>query len=110
MDEKKLYLLLDVINRNGSVTRLIREGMDFAEIAIQTNHAVSEELVSNSDDRIVLTEKGIETLKVLGDKYERTNKEKWIEKDKKSQVEKIDKNAIFVPSQNELTFLIRSLK
>ena len=38
----------------------------------------------------------------------KTNKNEWIEKDLKSQVKRIDKNFIFLPRQNELTFEVLS--
>ena len=38
----------------------------------------------------------------------RKNKEEWIEKDFKNQVKRIDKNSIFLPRQNELTFRVLS--
>jgi len=104
MNENNLYLLLDVISRNGSVKILTRNGIDFNEIAIQTNNAISEGLVINSDKRIVLTDKGVEVLKHLALKYKKTNKDEWIERHLKSQIRKIDKNSIFLPRQNELTF------
>ncbi len=104
MNENNFYLLLDVIFRNGSVKRLTRSGVDFNEIAIQTNQAISEGLVINSKNRIVLTGKGIDVLKKLELKYKKTNKEEWIGRQLKSQIAKIDKNSIFLPRQSELTF------
>lgn len=104
MKENNLFILLDVIHRNGSVKRLTRNGIDFNQIAIETNQAIIDGLVTNNEKRIVLTEKGIELLRTLETKYKKTNKNEWIEKDLKSQIPRIDKNTIFVPRQNELTF------
>lgn len=108
MNENNFYLLLDVIFRNGSVKRLTRNGIDFNEIAIQTNQAISDGLVMNSENRIMLTDKGIGLLRDLEVKYKKTNKKEWIEKDEKNQIARLDKNAIFVPRQNELTFRVLS--
>jgi len=104
MNENNLYILLDVIFRNGSVKRLTRNGIEFSDIAIQTNRAISDGLVTNSNNRVILTEKGVELLKTLEEKYKKTNKNEWIEKDEKSRVDKKEKSFIFVPRQNELTF------
>jgi hypothetical protein len=104
MNENNLYLLLDVIFRNGSVKRLTRNGIDFSEIAVQTNQAIVDGLVTNSNNRVILTDKGISLLKDLEEKYRKTNKREWIEKDEKSRIDKRDKSFIFVPRQNELTF------
>lgn len=104
MKENNLFILLDVIHRNGSVKRLTRNGIDFNQIAVETNQAIIDGLVTNNEKRIVLTDKGIELLRNLETKYKKTNKNEWIEKDLKSQIPRIDKNTIFVPRQNELTF------
>lgn len=106
MNENNLYILLDVIFRNGSVKRLTRNGIDFIEIAVKTNQAIVDGLVVNSENRIILTEKGIQILKELEEKYKKTNKKEWIEKDKKNRLDKNrrEKNFIFVPKQDELTF------
>lgn len=104
MDDNNLYLLLDVIFRNGSVKKLTRQGISYNEIAEQTNKAIKSELVFNKNNRIVLTEKGIELLKKLETKYKRTNKEEWIERDLKYKLPKNEKNSLFLPRQNELTF------
>mgnify|MGYP000190324201 CR=1 FL=1 len=104
MKENNLFILLDVIHRNGSVKRLTRNGIDFNQIAVETNQAIIDGLVTNNEKRIVLTDKGIELLRILETKYKKTNKNEWIEKDLKSQIPRIDKNTIFVPRQNELTF------
>lgn len=104
MDENKLYLLLNVIFRNSSVKKLTRRGITFSEIAELTNKAIQEELVINSKEKIVLTIKGKKILKKLEIKYKKTNKDEWIEKDLKNKISKIDKNSLFLPRQNELTF------
>jgi len=104
MNENSLYILLDVIFKNGSAKRLTRNGIDFSEIAVQTNKAILGGLVTNSDNRVILTDKGIELLRTLEEKYKKTNKKEWIEKDEKSRIDKKEKSFIFVPRQNELTF------
>ena len=104
MKENNLYLLLDVIARNGSAKRLIREGVDFSEIAEETSNSIINGLLEYTEERITLTEKGISLLKDLERKFKKTNKEEWIERDFDSQITKIDKNTIFLPRQSELTF------
>lgn len=104
MTDSQLYILLDVIFRNGSVKRLIRQGLNYHDIAVQTNKAIMNGLIYNENNKIVLTHSGIETLKKLELEYKKTNKKEWIEKDFKSQIAKIDKNSIFLPRQSELNF------
>lgn len=106
MEKENLYILLDVIFRNGSIKRLARKGVDYNEIANQTQIAIKNELVSYDKERVILTPKGLELLKQLEISYKKTTKSEWIEKDKKNRLDKNrrEKNFIFVPRQNELTF------
>lgn len=104
MEKKHLYILLDIIFRNGSIKRLSRKGIDYNKIAKQTQLAIEEELVGYDEGRITLTEKGIELLKELEVTYKKTNKDEWIEKDEKNRIDKLEKNFIFIPRQDELSF------
>lgn len=104
MKEKEIYLLLNAIKKNTDIKRLIREGLSYSAIARLTKEAISNELVTYEDEKIHLSEKGEQLYEKIKDNYKRTNKEEWIEKEFKSQIKRIDKNAIFVPRQNELTF------
>ncbi len=108
MQEKELYLLLNVIKQNGDIQRLVREGISYLQIAELTNEAILMKLVTYQNDKIELSELGIMKFEEIKNTYKRTSKEEWIEKDKKSQIAQIDKNAIFVPRQNELTFQVLS--
>ncbi len=104
MNEKHLYKLLKVINKNGNINNLIREGLSFSKIAELTNKAIIAELVIKSNDKIELSRKGLEKIQKLEVRYKKTNKEEWIEKDIKSIIPKLDKDLIYLPDQNELTF------
>ena len=104
MKEKEIYLLLNAIKKNTDIKRLVREGLSYSDIARLTKEAITNGLVDYKDEKIQLSDKGIELYEQLKDNYKRTNKDEWIEKDFKSQIPRIDKNTIFVPRQNELTF------
>lgn len=104
MKEKEIYLLLNAIKKNTDIKRLIREGLSYSDIARLTKDAITNELVNYQDEKIQLSTKGNELYEQIKDNYKKTNKEEWIEKDFKSQIPRIDKNTIFVPRQNELTF------
>lgn len=104
MKEKEVYLLLNAIKKNTDIKRLVREGLSYSDIARLTKEAIKNGLVDYKDEKIQLSDKGIELYEQLKDSYKRTNKVEWIEKDFKSQIPRIDKNTIFVPRQNELTF------
>jgi hypothetical protein len=104
MEEKELYLLLNVIKNNGDIKRLVREGINYKEIAELTNEAISRKLVTYIDNQIELSDLGNSRFEEIKNNYKKTNKDEWIEKDKKNQIPRIEKNTIFVPRQNELTF------
>lgn len=99
-----LYMLLSVIHSNGNVNRLIREGLSFKEIAEMTQVAISKGYVTYEGERMRLSNSGISLHAELAVEFKRTNKDKWIEKEEKSIIEKIDKNFVFLPNQNELHF------
>ncbi len=104
MNEKHLYKLLKIINNNGSINNLRREGVSFSKIAELTNKAISAGLVILYNNKIELSKKGLEKIQKLEVLYKKTNKEEWIEKDIKSIIPKLDKDLIYLPDQNELTF------
>ena len=104
MEKETLYLLLDIIFRNGSLKRLSRKGLDYSEIAVQQALAISEKLVDYRNEKVVLTQKGVDILKQLEIQYKKVNKNEWIEKDVKNRVDRMEKDFIFVPRQNDLSF------
>lgn len=104
MQEKALYLLLNVVKKNGDIKRLVREGISYRQIAELTNEAILNKFVTYNNNKIELSESGEAKFEEIRSNYKRINKEEWIEKDKDSEVVQIDKNYIFVPRQNELTF------
>ena len=106
MKENILTILLHIIKSNGNINKLIREGVSFKEITGLTNDAIEKGYLTYENEKIFVTEKGIEFLTKTSEIIKKTNKEEWIEKDFKSQVKQIDKNFAFLPRQNELTFRV----
>jgi len=108
MNEKHIYTLLNVIYNNSNIKVLIREGLSFPVISELISQAIKDGYLIHTMEKIMLSEDGLSKLKELEIKFKKTKKDEWIEKDSKNMVRKIDKNSIFVPKQNELTF--RSLQ
>jgi hypothetical protein len=104
MKEKEIFLLLNAIEKNTDIKRLIREGLSYTKIAKLTREAISAEYIKYENEKISLSKKGSEFYLQIKDSYKITTKEEWIEKDFKNQIARLDKNTIFVPRQNELTF------
>jgi predicted methyltransferase len=105
MTEKQKYLLLNVIKKNSSIKILIREELTFQRIAELTNVLIQDGLIILENNKVVLSELGLKILNELEVQFKKTNKEEWIQKDSKNIIQKLDKNAIFVPKQNELSFM-----
>lgn len=104
MTDKHLYIILKVVNYNSNVKQLTREGLTFPRIAELMSEAIREGYLLHTKETIKLSDQGLTKFKDLDARFKKTNKEDWIEKDEKNMIRKLDKNTIFVPNQNELTF------
>ena len=104
MNDKHIYILLEVIKSNGDIRRLKREGVDYIQIAELTKISIENGWVTYDNDKIHLSEKGEEHLEKLELKNKIRNKEEWIDKEKESRIPKLSKDFIFLPNQNEINF------
>lgn len=104
MNERSLYFYFKAIVNDSNVRLLTREGISFKQIASMIPYSINEGYIVEVGDKITLSEKGMKFYETLNLNYKNINKDTWIDKDKKSQVAKLDKNALFLPRQDELTF------
>lgn len=104
MKDRKLVTLLHIIQSNGNVKRLLREGMSFKELTQLINVAIGKGFLTYENEKVALTKSGVELLTLELDILKNQNKDEWIKKDFKNQIPKLDKNSIFLPRQDELTF------
>lgn len=81
-----------------------REGLNFETISNLLKLAIVEGYIEYSGDIAILTNEGRKKLAVLKAVYTLTNKDEWIEKEKSSEVSKIEINSIFLPDKNNLSF------
>lgn len=103
--EKLLYLLLDIVERNGDIRQLaIKGNLNFKEVGDLVNLALKEKYLEAENEMISLTLIGKAKMEKDWAEYKRTNKEEWILPDERSRIRKISKNDIFLPRQDELTF------
>jgi hypothetical protein len=108
LTEKYFYILFDVIDKNGSLRRLRRQGLSFSNVARLTDIALEKGfIIVNEQKELALTETGLKMLVELRSKFKNSNKDEWIDFAKKAKIGKLDKNTIFVPNQNELTFRLK---
>lgn len=105
MKPVEAYLLLHIIKNDKSIAKLIYEGYSYIDVAKLIKQFRSENLIVEKSNNLVLTEKGEKTYSELAVIHKKTSKNEWIQRDKKNMIEKTPKDFIFVPNQNELTFL-----
>ncbi|MCH4896110.1 hypothetical protein E0494_05275 [Marinilabiliaceae bacterium JC040] len=105
MNEKILYTLLSVVKNNGDAKKLIHEGLSYQQIAEYTGEAINSGFIEYSDGVVQLAEKGEEKIASLDYKFKITDKNKWIKPKEKSKIkDKLPKDFIYLPHQNELYF------
>ncbi len=104
MNNKHKYLLLEIVFENGNVKRLKHEGLSFKEIANLTNTLINENLIIYQNDLVKLSKLGIEKHLELQPIYKEVNKDKWIEKENDSKIERLDTSFIYLPNQSEIHF------
>lgn len=104
LNNNELYLLIHIIKFDGNLKKLIRQNISYSEIVQNMKLLIEEKILSYKESKLALTEKGENLYEALSLKYKNTDKDKWIEKDLDSIVEKLDINFIYLPNQNELYF------
>jgi predicted transcriptional regulator len=105
MKNKPLYILLSIIKRHSDARMLLHEGINYEVAGELLNVAFKEKLLVNIDNKLQVTEKGETLFQELSALYKKIDKKQWISPENKSRISKIDKNDIFLPSQDELKFL-----
>ena len=104
MIDQNLVSLLLVVSDQANFNSLVKKGISYIEIATLTENAIKEGYLSYVDKKIKLSDSGIQYLKDHHEILKKRSKDEWISKDIKSQIKKINKNTIFVPDQNKLSF------
>jgi hypothetical protein len=105
MNDKHLYFLLDTIQKNGDARRLMSEGLTYKDIAELTQTALRNGLLKiGVDKKLSLTTTGIQKYGADDRRFKKTDKNLWIRPQTQSKTSKIDKNDIFLPDKNELSF------
>lgn len=104
LNNKDLYQLLYILKYNGNIKKLIRENITFIDI-INNIKALTNEMVLNNDDgKLSLTGKGEKLFEELDYEYKSRDKDKWIESESKSKIEKLDIDFVYLPDQSKIYF------
>jgi len=104
MKDAILFKLLLVVKGSGNITDLRKDGHSYVRIAEFIQYLEEEELAEKKDGRFTLSDTGIQRLKELNKKYDRKHFNQWIVPEDRSRVDKLDKNFVYLPNQNELNF------
>ncbi len=95
---------MHIIRYNGNLKKLIRNDITYIEIVNNIEHLIKDGKLEYIKDKLKLTKQGTKLFNELSLKYKNTNKDKWIEKEENSRIEKLDLNFVFLPDQDELYF------
>lgn len=107
MDKQVRILLLKILKFNGDVLPLIELGYDYYQIVNLIQIEIENKIVKRENGNLILTEKGDELLKSINEQLGRKNSFPWIEPEIASRISVFNINDIFLPNQDELTFLIK---
>jgi hypothetical protein len=104
MQEEVKLILLKLVKSNGNLQPVIEMGFEYSQIINFLNLLATEELLIKEKNKILITEKGIYEIDRLNKKFNRFNSAQWIEPENESKIKKIEKDFIYLPNRNELSF------
>ncbi|MBF8456894.1 hypothetical protein IV494_06825 [Kaistella sp. G5-32] len=104
MNKKYKVLLLHIIEANGNLNQLVREGLSYKSISELTESLVFENLLIFKDEKIKITELGLNFLETEKNIIKKEDKDSWIVEESKSKIPKIELDFIYLPDQNKLNF------
>lgn len=104
-NNNELYQLLQIIYKNGNIRRIVRENITFVQIIDNIKDLILKGTLHYKDAKLSLTDDGLEIFNELSKDYKNTDKDKWIEIEKKSKLNhKIEIDFVYLPDQNKLYF------
>ena len=104
MEEATVIKILLIIQNNGSITELIKDGFTYGQIANMTTDVVKKGYIEEKEDSLVLSETGKKWLESNFKKNKLIGSERWIVSENKSRIDKLKENEVYLPSRNELHF------
>ncbi|WP_338813293.1 hypothetical protein V9L05_18270 [Bernardetia sp. Wsw4-3y2] len=97
-------IILKIIKFNGDLNPLLELGYSYTQILELLLNEVEKGNAIEKDDKIFITSQGENNIKEIIDKQGRKGINKWIEPEIASQIDKIDIDFVYLPSQRELFF------
>lgn len=104
-NNNELYQLLHIIYHNGNIRRVVRKDITFIQVIDNIKDLTLKGILHYEDSKLSLTDEGLKIFNELAIKYKNTDKDKWIEIEKKSKLKhKIEIDFVYLPDQNKLYF------
>jgi hypothetical protein len=97
-------LLLKIIDKNGNIEPLSELGYEYSQIVVFIKQEIEEKNAEHRNGKLLLTEKGKELLVELEKSRNKIGSNSWIEPENQSKTSILDKNDVFLPNQNDLSF------
>jgi hypothetical protein len=104
MQAEVKLLLLKLIKSNGNVSPLIKSGYEYAQIIQLIDSLVEDGKIQRNSSKLDITENGLLEIEHLNRLLKRTNSSLWIEPAYANRISKLEKNDVFLPDQNDLSF------
>ncbi len=102
MDNSTKLYLLKILKFNGDIEPLYELNYTYTQIVDLINQEIKEGNAKHENGVLCITQQGDDLIKTLS----KENENNLIEPEIQSKITKIEKNFIFLPSQDELTFMI----
>ncbi|WP_315112542.1 hypothetical protein [Clostridium intestinale] len=93
MENEGLVLLLEIIKNSESIQRMIEYGLEYYQISEYISFVLEQKYVIMKTDRLVITEKGLEQIKLLNS----SNRKQWIRPLYEKRIKRLDKYDIYIP-------------
>ena len=97
-------LLLKLVKHNGNIQPIIKMGFEYSQIAEFLIELVTEGMLVRVKNKYELTEAGNFEIGALNKELNRFNAAQWIEPANEFKIPKFDKNDVFLPDQDDLSF------
>lgn len=102
MRTKSLAYLLQAVKLNGDVDQLLGLGYTYQQIAQFIIELENSGYLINSEEGLVLTEKGIHKLKEVNERMEKFYSYTWIRPEESSKIKKIKVSDVYLPDKDNL--------
>jgi hypothetical protein len=95
--DSNLLLLLQLIKHDGTISMLLKRGLEYSQIAHLILKVKEDKLIEERKGKLIVIDKGELKIDNLNRKYGRKGHEAWISPAVEYRVPKIDPSAVYLP-------------